>query len=201
VPAQAAARGTEIHRILAELDFRGPKIPLGMPADVRPLIAQFAASSTFQRLALLDDPRREQHFAFSFQEILITGTFDLLAHDPRTGRALVVDYKSDRLGGRGTARITAESYGVQRTVYALAALRLGVPGVEVLHLFLERPEQPVVATYTVADLPALEEGLAQHVAGPLAGDFTVTQTPGRRTCSGCPARGGLCSWALAETER
>jgi ATP-dependent exoDNAse (exonuclease V) beta subunit len=201
VPARAAARGTEIHAILAELDFRGPNIPLGMPPDVRPLIAQFAASSTFRRLALLGDLRREQHFAFSFQEILITGTFDVLARDPRTGGALVVDYKSDRLGDRSAAQITAENYGVQRTVYALAALRLGVPGVEVFHVFLERPEEPVAAIYTVADLPVLEADLAQRVAGPLAGDFTVTQTPGRRTCFGCPARGGVCSWPLDETER
>lgn len=201
VPARAAARGTEIHTILAELDFRRPTIPIGMPQDVRPLIAQFAASSTFRRLALLGDLRREQRFAFSFQEILITGTFDVLARDPRTGGALVVDYKSDRLGERSPAQITAENYGVQRTVYALAALRLGVPGVEVFHIFLERPEEPVAAIYTVADLPDLEADLAQRVAGPLAGDFTVTQTPGRRTCFGCPARGGICSWPLDETER
>jgi ATP-dependent helicase/nuclease subunit A len=201
VPARAAARGTEIHAILAELDFRGPTIPIGMPPDVRPLIAQFAASSTFRRLAIIGDLRREQHFAFSFQDVLITGTFDVLARDPRTGGALVVDYKSDRLGDRSAAQITAETYGIQRTVYALAALRLGVPGVEVFHVFLERPEEPVAAIYTVADLPALEADLADRVAGPLAGDFTVTETPGRRTCFGCPARGGLCSWPLEETER
>jgi len=200
VPARAAARGTEIHKILAELDFRGPTIPLGMPPDVRPLIAQFANSSTFHRLASLGDLRREQRFAFSFQEIMITGTFDVLARDPRTGGALVVDYKSDRLGDRSAAQITAENYGVQRTVYALAALKLGVPGVEVFHVFLERPEEPVAAIYTVADLPTLEADLAQRVAGPLAGDFSVTRTPDRRTCFGCPARGGVCSWTLEETE-
>ena len=84
---------------------------------------------------------------------------------------------------------------------AAEALRLGVSSVEVLHLFLERPQEPVTAIYSAADLPALEAELAQHVAGPLAGDFAVTQSPNRRTCSGCPARGGLCSWPLADTER
>jgi len=200
-PARAAARGTEIHAILAELDFRAPHIPLDMPADVRPLIAQFAASSTFRRLAGLADLRSEQPFAFSFGEILIAGTFDALARDPRTRGALVVDYKSDRVGERTTAQIAAEKYGVQRTVYALAALRLGAPGVEIFHIFLERPEEPVATIYTFADLPALEADLAQRVAGPLGGDFPVTGSPGHHTCSGCPARGGICSWPLEDTER
>jgi ATP-dependent exoDNAse (exonuclease V) beta subunit len=199
-PAPAAARGTEIHAILAQLDLRGPKIPPQTPPDVQRLISRFLASSSFRRLAALPDPRREQQFAFGFKDILITGTFDLLARDPRGG-ALVVDYKSDHLGDREPAAVAAQDYGLQRTVYALAALRIGAGTVEVLHLFLERPQEPAVATYTASDRPALEAELAQHVAGPLAGDFAVTGTPGRRTCSGCPARGGLCSWPLAETER
>ena len=132
---------------------------------------------------------------------MVTGSFDLLASDPRTGGALVVDYKSDRLGDRSAAQVTAAQYGVQRTVYAIAALRLGAPSVEVLHIFLERPDDPVAAIFAAAELPTLEADLAQRVAGPLAGDFTVTQTPGRPTCSGCPARGGICPWPLADTER
>jgi ATP-dependent helicase/nuclease subunit A len=200
IPARAAARGTEIHAVLAGLDFRSPTIPLGLPPHTEPQIARFTASSTFGRLAALADVRREQHFAFSFQAILITGTFDLLARDPQTGVALVVDYKSDRLGDRTGAEITAANYGVQRTVYALAALKLGMPGVEILHIFLERPEEPVATLYADSDLPALEADLAQLVAGPLAGDFSVTETPGRRTCSGCPARGGICSWPREATE-
>ncbi len=200
-PAQAAARGTEVHRILASLDFRHPITPLGTPPDVRPLVGRFTASPMVSRLAGIDDVRREQRFAFGFRGTLITGTFDVIARDPRTGGALVIDYKSDRIGDSDPIELTQRHYLAQRVVYALAALKTGVPGVEVYHLFLERADEPVLAVYTTADLPALEADLAKRIAGPLAGDFRVTQTPGRTTCFGCPARAGLCSWPLAMTLR
>ena len=69
--------------------------------------------------------------------------FDVLARDRIADRLLVVDYKSDRLGGGAPETIVAERYGAQRTIYALAALKLGAADVEVLHLFLEAPEEPV----------------------------------------------------------
>ena len=52
-----------------------------------------------------------------------------------------------------------------------------------------------------ADLPTLESGLRERVAGPLTGDFRVTYAPGRRICDGCPAQGGLCSYPLELTTR
>ena len=46
---------------------------------------------------------------------------------------------------------------VQRLLYALAALREGALTVEVAHWFLERPAEPAVARFTLAERPALEE--------------------------------------------
>jgi hypothetical protein len=175
-----------------------------MPADVRKLLTGLVASSTFARLAGLQDVRREQHFAFPIGETLMTGVFDMLARERERDRLLVVDYKSDRLAGRDPRAIVAERYIAQRTIYALAALKLGAATVEVVHLFLEAPEDPVSATFAAADAGRLEADLAQRVAGVGgrgSGDFPVTNAPGRRVCDGCPAQGGLCSYPLEVTAR
>ena len=175
-----------------------------MPADVRELLTGLIASSTFARLAALQDVRREQHFAFPIGETLITGVFDVLARERERDLLLVVDYKSDRLAGRDPQAIVAERYIAQRTIYALAALKLGAVAVEVAHLFLEAPEDSVSATFTAADALALEADLAQRfatVGGGRPGGFPVTNAPGRRVCDGCPAQGGLCSYPLEVTSR
>lgn len=196
----AAERGTLIHHLLAGIDLRSPSLRDQMPADVRALLAGLVGSTTFGRLANLRDVRREQRFAFPVAGTLVTGVFDVIAQD-RPGHLLVLDYKSDRLGGVDPAVLVAERYRTQRLIYALAALKLGAPAVEVLHLFLEAPEEPVAADFTAGEIPGLETELAARVAGPLAGDFAVTDAPGRRICDGCPAQGGLCSHPLELTTR
>ncbi len=143
--------------------------------------------------------RREQRFAFPIGETLITGVFDVLARERERDRLLVVDYKSDRLAGGDPQAIVAERYIAQRTIYALAALKLGAAAVEVAHLFLEAPEDPVSATFTAADAPSAGGGpgpACRRVGGSGSGDFPVTNAPGRRVCDGCPAQGGLCSYPL-----
>ncbi len=199
-----ADRGTLIHQLLAGLDLRRPVLADPLPADVRELLTGLVASSTFARLAALQDVRREQHFAFPIGETLITGVFDVLAREREHDRLLVVDYKSDRLAGADPHAIVAERYVAQRTIYALAALKLGATAVEVAHLFLEAPEDPVSATFTAADAATLEADLAGRVAGvggSRSGAFPVTNAPGRRVCDGCPAQGGLCSYPLEVTSR
>ena len=92
-------------------------------------------------------------------------------------------------------------YRTQRLIYALAVLSSGATSVEVAHVFLEVPEQPVIARYEDTDRPRLERELAGLAAGVLREQFTVTDTPYREVCQGCPAEGGLCSWPLAMTRR
>jgi hypothetical protein len=86
-------------------------------------------------------------------------------------------------------------------VYALAALRAGACEVDVVHVFLERPDEPVSATFASDEAPALETRLAEAAAGVIEGRFTVTEMPHRAICAGCPAEGGLCSWPLEMTRR
>ncbi len=196
-----AARGRLIHELLAGLDFQRPSLRESMPADIRALLAGLIGSSTFIRLATLRDIRREQRFAFPVGQTLITGVFDLIGREFEDDQLLVVDYKSDSLDGTDPRTIVAERYLAQRSTYALAALKLGAAAVEVAHLFLEAPDEPVAAVFTAAQVEALERELAARIAGPLAGNFPVTSAPSRRVCQGCPAQDGLCSHPLELTNR
>ena len=130
----------------------------------------------------------------------MNGALDVLAREPG-GAMLVVDYKSDRLEEADPREQVESHYATQRLVYALAALRAGADRVEVAHLFLEAPRDPVTAAFSASDAPRLERELAELAAGVLAREFTVADAPHRGLCNGCPAEGGLCSWPLAMTRR
>ena len=139
-------RGTLAHRLLEDLDFARPQAPsaeavravadeLGIPVtdddltDLAGLVGSFAAAPLCARLAAATAVRREAPFAYPLQapegEVLVHGFIDVIARDG--DRALVVDYKSDRLepeGGDPAERVERD-YRTQRLVYALAALRDG----------------------------------------------------------------------------
>jgi ATP-dependent exoDNAse (exonuclease V) beta subunit len=189
----ATDRGTLVHQTLQALDFRQPVAPADLPADVQPLVAAFLASDLRARLAATTHLRREQRFTFPLGDVLVTGTFDVLAELP-DGGLLVVDYKTDRLNGQEPAAVAERHYAVQRLVYALAALHAGARRVEVVHLFLEAAERPVSHAFDAAETERLEAELAARAEPLLAGRFTVSPEPHRALCSGCPALGGLCSW-------
>ncbi len=115
---------------------------------------------------------------------------------------LIVDYKSDRLAADADPQeLVARDYAVQRLLYALAVLREGAIAVEVVHWFLERPGDPAVARYTLAELATLEDGLAGRLASACAEPFAVSPRPHRALCLTCPGRGSLCSWSESETLR
>jgi ATP-dependent helicase/nuclease subunit A len=219
--APARLRGSIAHELLEGLDLTAPApadpaevrararahgadLDETAAAEVARLVDAFADSALRARLAAADDLRREAPFAFELPvpggaPVLVTGVVDAMVREDRV--ALVVDYKSDRLGGEDPEERVERSYRIQRLIYALAALRAGAETVEVVHCFLERPDEPVTATYAGADVPALEERLQRLAAGALAGDFAVSASPHRELCTGCPGRGTLCSWPLAETFR
>ena len=164
------------------------------------LIEGFIGSSLFERLAATRELRREEGFSYLLGDALITGVLDVVARESG-GVTLVVDYKSDRLEGADPSAVAERDYRIQRLLYGLAALRAGARTVEVVHLFLERPEEPVSATYRPEQIETLERELLGLAAGALRGEFTVTDEPCFSVCHGCPAEGGLCSWPLEMTRR
>jgi ATP-dependent helicase/nuclease subunit A len=214
----ATERGVLIHTLLERLDFRRPLAPsaamvaaageregIGVPTvseaeEVAGLLRAFTESELCRRLGRATQVRREQRFRFLLGDaVLITGALDVLAREP--GGMLVVDYKSDRLEGVEPAEIVARQYATQRLIYALAVLRSGAERVDVAHVFLERPDDPVTVSFTAAQLSELDGQLATLARGVLERRFAVTDTPERSVCDGCPAEGGLCSWPISMTRR
>jgi ATP-dependent helicase/nuclease subunit A len=185
-------------------------------AQIIELVDRFAAGELCRRLGRATGVRREERFRFLLDatptpgdpgrassvgdRILIGGVFDVIAREPG-GRTLIVDYKTDRLQGADPQALADRSYGTQRLVYALAALRAGAAEVEVVHTFLELPQRPAVALFTREQAPALEARIAALARGVIERRFTVTDAPQRGVCEGCPAEGGLCSWPLEMTRR
>jgi hypothetical protein len=220
---EARARGTLVHGLLERVDFRSPRAPkpeevadradeLGIRTtrdqrqEIARLIGGALAAAPAPRLAAAVRVRRESPFAFALGSEepggpLVTGVIDLLA-DESDGARLLVDYKSDRVSAEEDLETLVErDYGVQRLIYALAVLRDEAPRVEVVHWFLERPEEWVGAGYTAADRGELEERLAARIQSVHARMFAVSEHPHRGLCETCPGRGGLCSWSDAHTLR
>ncbi len=200
----AAEIGSAVHLLLETIDLGSPAVPDGLEgvvraswpaaADpdlerIRELTAAYCASPLATRLASLPDVRRELHFTFELDGVLLHGYLDVVQRSD--GRALVVDYKSNQLGDEDPGAIVAAEYRLQRLVYALACLREGAEEVEVVYQFLELPDAPVSATFSQADVPELEAELRQAIQAIEAGDFRPT--PSERACSGCPALDVVCA--------
>ena len=76
------------------------------------------------------------------------------------------------------------------------------PAVEVVHLFLEAPDDSGRGQLRRGRRSrVLERQLEQASAGLRAGSFEVSAVPQRGICSGCPAEAGLCSWPPELTRR
>jgi ATP-dependent exoDNAse (exonuclease V) beta subunit len=153
------------------------------------LLAAWRDSELGRRLAEAEDVRRELPFSFLHDGVLLRGRFD--AYRREGERALVVDYKTNRLEERDPAEIVEAEYRLQRLVYALAALGAGASEVEVVYSFLERPEEPVATVFGRADLPGLEAELSAAIGAIRAGDFRPT--PSELACPGCPALDVVCA--------
>jgi len=218
---EARLRGSIVHALLEDMDFARPAAPsleavralagnweleLTAPqvADVQALVAAFARSPLCARLAAARPVRREAGFAFALERDgggpLVSGIVDVLARED-DGTALIVDYKTDRLGEEEPAALVERDYRTQRMVYALAALHDGAPRAEVAYCLLERPGEPVIASFTQADMPALADALLRLAAGVLEERWPVAAAPHRELCGDCPGRATLCSWPESMTLR
>ena len=145
--------GDAVHRALELVDLSRPARPEGLEALVRSwypaitdpelahvtsLVDAYCGSSLARRIAGLEGVRIERPFAFELDDVLLNGRLDVLWRSD--GEALVVDYKTNVLDGRDPDEIVEAEYRAQRSVYALACLRVGAERVEVAYQFLEAPE-------------------------------------------------------------
>lgn len=217
---QARARGTLIHRLMETIDFIRPSAPLpqqvaklardlgmrlssGEREEIAALIDAALEAEPAMRVARARTVRYEYPFAFSLDagEPLISGVIDLLAQES-DGGMVVLDYKSDRVAATvDLDALVQREYGMQRLLYALAVLRDGAPKVDIVHWFLGRADEAVVASFHAGERAALERRLAEHVASARQRGFAVSPSPHRGLCLTCPGRAGLCSWDERATMR
>jgi ATP-dependent helicase/nuclease subunit A len=216
----ARARGTLIHRVMESVEFtraRGPseediagfarelgmRVTAGERAEIARLVAAARTAQPAARVAAAATVRREHPFAFSLDGggPLVTGVIDLLAGEA-DGGFLVLDYKSDRVGAVVDLEALVErEYAIQRLLYALAVLRAGAASVEIVHWFLERPEEWARARYAADERGELERQLGARIERAADAGATVSARPHRGLCLTCPARAGLCSWSEEQTLR
>jgi hypothetical protein len=121
--------------------------------------------------------------------VLLHGFLDV--YHRNGAEALVVDYKSNALGEESPEAIIEHSYRLQRLVYALACFRAGAERVEIVYQFLERPDEPVAATFGREHIAELEAELSTAIVQLRAGEFLPT--PSEFACAGCPALDVVCA--------
>ena len=181
--------GSAVHALLEEIDLSAPVVPELEDELIRGFVAAYCDSELARRVAALEGVEKERHFTFEHDGVLVHGFID--AFHLRDGRALVVDYKTNALGEASPDEIVEQDYRLQRLVYALACFRAGADEVEVVYHFLERPDAPVDAVFSRADVLELEAELSAAIARIQAGEFLPT--PSDFACAGCPALDLVCA--------
>jgi ATP-dependent helicase/nuclease subunit A len=209
---EAAARGAAVHSLLEWSQANGWQDPdagsidrhalaAGLEPDAEMREELLAPVRAWLSSAMLRERvraggaavRAEVPLLLGVSGATLRGSIDLLVE--RDGAPpLVVDYKTDRLGGVAPAERAAK-YATQRAVYALAVAEArDAAEVEVAYVFLERPEEPVAE---LLDGEAMVHGRAElekTIDRIAAGELPVAPVERRDwdLCRGCPALGRLC---------
>ena len=199
---RATEIGDAVHRLLEQLDLAAPAAPdvaqvcEWYPAvteeeleRIRTFVSAYCGSDLAARIALLSGVEQERHFTFLQDGVLVHGYLDALHLDGP--RALVLDYKTNLIGGSSPEEIVEEGYRLQRLVYALACFRAGAEEVEVVYHFLERPDAVASTTFILAQVAELEAELSAAIARIHSGEFRPT--PSDFACSSCPALDLVCA--------
>ncbi|HEY2354131.1 MAG TPA: UvrD-helicase domain-containing protein [Gaiellaceae bacterium] len=181
--------GSAVHELLEHIDLAAPVVPEIEDERVRAHVTAYVDSPLARRLGSLPGVTKERHFTFEHDGVLVHGFLDVLQLDEKM--ALVVDYKTNWIGESSPEEIVEADYRLQRLVYALACFRAGAEEVDVVYQFLERPNEPVEARFTLADVSELEAELSTAIARLQAGDFRPR--PSEFACAGCPALDLVCA--------
>ncbi len=194
--------GDAVHRLLERTDLAAPAEPDieqvrgWYPAvsneelkRIGGFVESYRSSELSARVAALTPLEKERHFTFEHDGVLLHGYLDVL--HLAGPRALVLDYKTNRLGESSPEEIVEADYRLQRLVYALACFRAGAEEVEVVYHFLERPDAVVSTAFAREQVPALEAELSAAIERIQAGEFRPT--PSDFACAGCPALDLVCA--------
>ncbi|HXS46181.1 MAG TPA: UvrD-helicase domain-containing protein, partial [Solirubrobacterales bacterium] len=175
---EALARGIAVHNLLewsANNDWQEPPAELvgrfvrsaglGPSSDrvvLDPVRAWLGSRFFAERVRRAGRSRAEVPILLPLGDTLLRGSIDLLVESDGAP-PLIVDYKTDRLEGDDPTR-WVDRYAIQRDVYALA-VRGGLQSteIEVAYVFLERPQQPVVARLGSADVEAGQARLSEAI--------------------------------------
>jgi ATP-dependent exoDNAse (exonuclease V) beta subunit len=176
-----AARGIAVHALLEWSQANGWQTPTaelvrrisrsgevaGSELAVEALLAPFQAwlgSGFFnERIRSAEKSRAEVPLLIEVAGTVLRGSIDLLIEEE--GKPpLIVDYKTDRVDGADTTALAAR-YEIQQAIYALAVAEArGVPEVELAYVFLERPQEPVLARWGPAEIEAGRARLETEIA-------------------------------------
>jgi ATP-dependent helicase/nuclease subunit A len=177
----AAARGIGVHALLEWSQANGWRAPtaellrrvsrsdevggaeLSEEALLAPVQAWLDSNFFSQRIRSAEKSRAEVPLLVEVSDTVLRGSIDLLVEEE--GKPpLIVDYKTDRVDANETTTLAAR-YGIQQTIYALAVAEARkVPEVELAYVFLERPEEPVVAKWGPPEIEAGRAKLETEIA-------------------------------------
>ena len=159
----ALLRGTVVHGLLERLEFARPAVPSdedvaaaieqhgieALPADVadvRGMVERLAGSELPGRIAAAGACARSCPSPSRSMWATAACSSTESWTSCRRGRRHAGRRLEERRARRARAGEThPDRYSTQRIVYALAALRAGAERVEVVHCYLERPDEPAVA--------------------------------------------------------
>ena len=143
-----------------------------------------------ERVRDAESSRAEVPLLVEVAGTVLRGSIDLLVEEDGEP-PLIVDYKTDRVDGAEPAELAAR-YEIQQAIYALAVAEArGVEEVELAYVFLERPEEPVVASWGRDEIEAGRRKLEAEIARVRAELIRLRQarprwrasSPARRACS------------------
>jgi len=210
------ALGRVVHELLELVDYRSPKLPNDEQissklsqhstdsgdeavASVKSMLSNFLSSALLKSLESAVTISREASFSYSLAESdqRVTGAVDLIAEFE--DRTVVIDYKTDALHDRTAESVIESEYSLQRSIYALAALKAGSKKVDLYYVFLAGEGCEVLSSYDKLDASALESTISEVIKPLEERKWPVSEKPSKWLCNGCSARGNLCSWPLEET--
>jgi ATP-dependent exoDNAse (exonuclease V) beta subunit len=176
-----AVRGRAVHSLLEWSQANGWRTPSAELIRRIATSAEVGADSDFAEGALLTPFRAWLESSFFAERIrdarsraevpllievadtVLRGSIDLLVEEE--GKPpLIVDYKTDRVDSSDPAELVAR-YEIQQAIYALAVAEArGVEQVELAYVFLERPEEPVLASWGPEEIAAGRQRLEAEIA-------------------------------------